>query len=88
MDNFRPEKIFQCGKQSRRCFFDGRLAGQGHHPREIRSRTSKARFNHEALDAIGETDQRPLIGYRDFGRIGDGRHHHAVGQDCRRQKQK
>ena len=56
-------------------------------PREICSRAGEARFKHEPLGAVGETNQRPLVGNRDFGGIGNGRDHHAVGQRRQRQEQ-
>ena len=87
MDNFRPEKILQRGKQSGGGFLDDRLAGQRNDPREICSRAGEARFNHKPFRAVGETNQRPLVGDRDFGGIGNGRDHHAIGQRRQRQKQ-
>ena len=87
MHDFRPEKILQRGKQSGGCLFDDRLAWQGNHPREIGSRAGEARLNDKALGAVGVTNQRPLVGNRDFGGIGNGRDHHAVGQRRQRQEQ-
>ena len=87
MNDLRSEKILQRWKQSGGGFLDDRLARQRNDPCEICSRAGEARFNHEPLGAIGETDQRPLVGNRDFGGIGNGRDHHAVGQCRHRQEQ-
>ena len=72
MNDLRPEKILQRWKQSGGCFFDDRLAGQGNDPSKICSWAGKTRFDHQPLGAVGETNQRSLIGNRDFGWIGRG----------------
>ena len=86
VNDFRSEEKFQRRKQPGGGFFDDRLAGQRNDPCEICSRAGEARFDHEPFRAVGETNQRALVGNRDFGGIGNGRNHHAVGQHRRWQE--
>lgn len=87
MHDLWPEKILQRRKQSRGCLLNDRLAGQRNYPREVCSRTGKARFNHQPFRPVGEMDQRALIRDRDFGGIGNSGNDHAVGQCHHRQEQ-
>lgn len=87
MNDLRPKKILQRREQSRRCFFDDRLAGQWNDPCKIGSRTGEARFNHQPFRPVAVTNQCALVWDCDLGWIGNGRNDHAVGQCRERQKQ-